>query len=106
MNTTWVDTEKEQESRVKRRISIRHQTTYYWLLGTRLNGKRVFDARYNTFEDADKEGAMNYPTHEVFPLKTANPEIAKRMIKRILLDRSHDIEDAIKRFENRKTKEG
>ena len=72
---------------------------YYWIVG-KDNGRRVIMGAYGSYDEADMDGYNNFKDYEVIPLNTRDRGAAREMIRKKVLDETHDFEETFRRFKH------
>ena len=83
----------------KTQIGQRDFHIYYWVVGKDA-GRRVIMGAYGTYDDADRDGYNTFKDYEVIPLNTRDRGMAREMIRKKVLDETHDIEETFRRFKH------
>lgn len=97
-----------RRSTTRKRINISSRQphgTYYWVLG-KDGGKRIIMGAYNHESDAESDSYQNFQNYEIIPLRTANRQEAARMIRKRVLDDTHNLEETFNRFKHMEKESG
>jgi hypothetical protein len=84
---------------MKTKIGQRDFHIYYWIVGKDA-GRRIIMGAYGTYEEADMDGYNNFKDYEIIPLNTRDRSMAREMIRKKVLDETHDIEETFRRFKH------
>jgi hypothetical protein len=77
---------------------------YYWVIG-RDKARRVIMGAYRTYDEADRDGYANFQEYEVITLPTKDRTAAREMIRKRILDETHDVIETFRRFKHLEGKE-
>lgn len=72
---------------------------YYWLIGKDA-GRRVIMGGYESYEAAEMDGFANFQEYEIIPLPTRDRGAAREMIRKHVLDETHNVDETFKRFKH------